>query len=80
MVKHICKRKSSIIATCSSTEIGNLYFMIENIDFSYKRKSLKLSIFEYLGYYFNEDNYYYIENQIIDIIEGWVYGEKQNIF
>ena len=47
MVKHICKRRSSIIATCSSTEIGNLYFMIDNIDFSYKRKLLKLNTFSH---------------------------------
>ena len=80
MVKHICKRRSSIIATCSSTEIGNLYFMIDNIDFSYKRKLLKLNTFEYLGYYFNEDNYDYIENEIIDIIKGWVYGDKHEYF
>ena len=80
IVKHICKRRSSVIATCSSSEIGNLYSMIENIDFSYTKKSLKLSVFEFLGYYFNKDDYSYIEDQIIDIIEGWIYGENREYF
>lgn len=75
-VKDICNRHSDIISTCSLNKINDLYSISNRISLTYQRKRVKLNIFSCLGYYFEENYYIKVEEEIFTIFDEWLYSER----
>lgn len=80
ITKDICDRNSKIISACSMDKISELYNMSNRVDFKYDMIKLKLNIFGALGYYFSDEKYMHIENEIFNIINEWVYSQNVSVY
>lgn len=79
-IKGICDRNSNVISVCSMDNIDKLYSSVTKVDLKCTRNKLKIKTFNYLGYYFSDDSYTRIENEVINICNEWLYSDKSTIY
>lgn len=79
-IKDICDRNSNVIAVCSRDKIEALYYLSDKMDGKYSKIKLKINVFNYLGYYFSDDGYSNIENEIFNIFNEWLYSNNSSLF
>ncbi|MBX4151803.1 DUF4062 domain-containing protein [Paenibacillus lautus] len=75
----VYRRSHGIISSCSYERIKELYNLADAIPYTLESHLLKVKLVELLGYYFSDEDFIDIHNELFTIIDKWLSVENPYI-